>query len=77
MPTLDALKQELMESSEAFQQLVAEHQQCEQQLTALYQKTLLSQDDEIQEKQIKVHKLALKDRMEQMLREHRDSRVSA
>ncbi|QQR72650.1 MAG: DUF465 domain-containing protein [Holophagales bacterium] len=77
MPTLDALRQELMESSEAFQQLVAEHQQCEQQLTALYQKTLLSQDDEIQEKQIKVHKLALKDRMEQMLREHRDSRVSA
>lgn len=77
MPTLDALRQELMESSEAFQQLVAEHRQCEQQLTALYQKTLLSQDDEIQEKQIKVHKLALKDRMEQMLREHRDSRVSA
>ena len=77
MPNLDALRQELIASNEEFRQLVAEHQQCEAQLTALHQKTLLSQEDEIQEKQIKVHKLALKDRMEQLLREHRDARVSA
>ena len=77
MPNLEALRHELLASNEEFQQLTAEHQRCEQQLTALHQKTLLSQEDEIQEKQIKIHKLALKDRMEQMLREHRDSRVSA
>lgn len=77
MPTLDALRQELMESNEEFRQLVAEHQQCEQHLLALHQKTLLSQEDEIQEKQIKVHKLALKDRMELLMREHRLGRVTA
>lgn len=75
MVNLDALKQELMQSNPAFRQLVAEHQECERKLQALHQKTLLDQEDEVQEKQIKVHKLALKDQMERLLREHRDSRV--
>jgi uncharacterized protein YdcH (DUF465 family) len=38
---------------------------------------MLSQDDEIEEKRIKLHKLVLKDRMESILRSHRESRVSA
>lgn len=78
MPTsLDALRQELIETDDEFRRLVEEHQGCEQQLRVLAAKSLMSQEDEIQEKQIKVHKLALKDRMEQLLRLHRAGRRPA
>ena len=46
-------------------------------LQEINQKSLLSQEDEIEEKKIKLHKLTLKDHMEQILRSHRESRVSA
>ena len=46
-------------------------------LEEIQQKSLPSQDDEIEEKKIKLHKLALKDRMEELLRAHRETRVSA
>jgi uncharacterized protein YdcH (DUF465 family) len=57
--------------------LYEEHQTYEQRLGEINQKTLLSQDDEIEEKKIKLHKLALKDRMESILRNYREARVSA
>jgi len=76
MSTLDALKQDLMQANEEFRRLGEEHQECEHKLQALYQKSLLSQEDEVQEKQLKVRKLALKDRMERMLRAHREAKVA-
>ena len=77
MPDLDALKQELMQSHEEYRRLAQEHQDFERRLQQLTQKTLLSQDEEILEKQIKIQKLKLKDRMEEILRAQRESRVSA
>lgn len=77
MPNLEALREELMAHNDEFRGLVEEHRRCEAQLQELHAKSLLSQEDEIQEKQIKVHKLALKDRMEQLLREHRTGRAGA
>jgi uncharacterized protein YdcH (DUF465 family) len=77
MPDLDALKQELMQSHEEYQRLAQEHQTFERRLQQLAQKTMLSQDEEILEKQIKIQKLKLKDRMEEILRAQRESRVSA
>ena len=77
MPDLDALKQELMQSHEEYRRLAQEHQDFERRLQQLTQKTLLSQDEEILEKQIKIQKLKLKDRMEEILRAPRESRVSA
>lgn len=71
------LKAELLETDEEFKQLHLEHQEYERRLLEISHKSLLSQEDEIEEKRIKLHKLALKDRMEQILREHRESRVSA
>lgn len=71
------LKAELLETDEEFKKLHEEHQEYERRLSEISHKSLLSQDDEIEEKKIKLHKLALKDRMEQILREHRESRVSA
>ena len=77
MSHYDDLKAELIETDDDFRRLFEEHQEYERRLQAIHQKTLLSQDDEMEEKKIKLHKLALKDRMEQILRAHRESHVSA
>lgn len=76
MPINDPLKDELIQSDEEFRRLYEEHQEYERRLSTINQKTLLSQDDEVEEKKIKLHKLALKDRMEYILRNYREARVS-
>jgi uncharacterized protein YdcH (DUF465 family) len=73
----DDLKAELIKTDDEFRRLHEEHQQYEKRLQELNQKSLLSQEDEVEEKKIKLHKLTLKDHMEQILRAHRESRVSA
>ena len=77
MPNRDALKVDLLRTDEEFSRLHAEHQQYEERLQAIYQKSLLSQEDEVAEKQIKLHKLALKDRMEQILHSRAEMGVPA
>jgi uncharacterized protein YdcH (DUF465 family) len=77
MPNQDDLKAELIQTDDQFRRLHEEHCEYERRLGELNQKSLLSQDDEIEEKKIKLHKLALKDRMEEMLRSYRESHVSA
>lgn len=73
----DDLKAELIKTDDEFRHLYEEHQEYERRLHDINQKTLLSQEDEIEEKKIKLHKLALKDKMEHLLRVHRESQVSA
>ena len=73
----DPLKQELIESSPEFRSLHEEHQGFEHRLEELRSKSLLSEEDEQEEKLIKRQKLLLKDRMEAILRAHRESQVSA
>ena len=78
MSNRETLKEELIRTDPEFRRLYEEHRDSERRLQEIYQKSLPSQDDEIQEKQIKLHKLALKDRMEQILRERSASaQVSA
>jgi len=77
MSQYDDLKAELIKTDDDFRRLYEEHQEFERRLQELNQKTLPSQEDEMEEKKIKLHKLVLKDRMEQILRLHRESRVSA
>lgn len=73
----DELKAELIQTDDEFHRLYDEHQEYERRLQELNHKSLLSQEDEAEEKRIKLHKLMLKDHMEQILRTHRESRVSA
>jgi uncharacterized protein YdcH (DUF465 family) len=77
MSNRDDMRDELLQTDEEFRRLHAEHQDYERRLAELHHKSMLSQDDEIEEKRIKLHKLVLKDRMESILRSHRESRVSA
>lgn len=77
MSQYDDLKAELIETDDEFRRLYEEHQEYEKRLQSINQKQLLSQEDEVEEKKIKLHKLVLKDHMEQILRQHRETRVTA
>ncbi len=76
MSNLDAMKQELLRTHPDFRRLFDEHRECEERLAQLVQKSLPSQEDEAEEKRLKIHKLSLKDQMETILRNHRDNRVA-
>jgi uncharacterized protein YdcH (DUF465 family) len=77
MSQYDDLKAELINTDEEFRRLYEEHQEYEKRLQSINSKQLLSQEDEVEEKKIKLHKLVLKDHMEQILRQHRETRVTA
>lgn len=73
MPNLDDLKRDLLRNHETYRRLHDEHQECEGKLAQLAQRSLPSAEDEVEEKRLKIHKLALKDEMEAILREHRSA----
>lgn len=73
----DDLREELIKTDDEFRRLHQEHQEYEERLATLQDKTLPSQEDEDEEKRIKLHKLALKDRMEALLRERSAQQVPA
>jgi uncharacterized protein YdcH (DUF465 family) len=78
MSSLDEpIKQDLLKSNLEFRSLHEQHQTFENRLEELQSKTLLSEEDELEEKQIKRQKLLLKDRMEAILRACREAGVSA
>jgi uncharacterized protein YdcH (DUF465 family) len=76
MSSREDLKAELIKADEQFRSLYEEHRDYERRLAELNQKSLLSQEDEVEEKKIKLHKLRLKDQMEELLRAHHEARVS-
>ena len=67
---VDPVKERLIASDDTFRQLYEEHQEYKRRLEAIRQKSLPSQEDEIEMKRIKLHKLSLKDRMEAIVRQH-------
>lgn len=69
----EAVRQELLARDEEFRRLHQEHQDCESKLEEILEKSSLSQEEEAEAKKIKVHKLALKDRMASLVREHATS----
>ncbi len=69
----ESVQQELIESHDEFRRLHLEHQDCECKLEAITGKSLLSQEDETEAKRLKIHKLALKDRMETLIRSHAEA----
>lgn len=73
---LDSLKEELIQSDEAFRSLYEEHLDYKRRLDAIRGKSLHSQEDENEIKRIKLHKLALKDQMEAMLHDRAKSLAS-
>ncbi len=67
------LKERLLQDNEGFKKLHQEHQSCDKRLEALMAKSFLTAEDELEVKELKKRKLALKDRMYLIMAEFRKS----
>jgi uncharacterized protein YdcH (DUF465 family) len=65
------LKDELLRTDEEFHNLAAKHHELEDRLHELIAKHYLSEPEQREEVTLKKRKLQLKDRMEDILRRHR------
>ncbi len=65
------LKDQLLQTDEEFHNLFNRHHELEDRLTELTSKQYLSQPEQIEEVTLKKRKLQIKDRMEDILRRHR------
>lgn len=63
------LKEILLKKNEEFRRLHEEHQSCEKKLEILRSKSFLTEDEKIEEREIKKLKLSLKDRMYLLMRQ--------
>lgn len=78
MPLSDeGLKKELLETDDEYRRLYEEHQNYERRLDEIHARSFASPEDQHEVKQIKLHKLSLKDQMAQILRSHREQRATA
>ena len=73
MPMADEIRHQLLQSDEEFRQLVAQHQDLEQRLNTLSGKPYLNEQEQFEQMTLKKRKLQLKDRMEEVLRQHRQT----
>ena len=65
----------LLQTDEEFHQLAAQHQELDDRLKQLTAKSYLSQPEQLEQVTLKKRKLQLKDRMESILRRHRDAEM--
>ena len=66
------LKDVLLRTDEEFSQLAARHHELDDRLHQLTAKAYLSEPEQVEETTLKKRKLQLKDRMEDILRRHRE-----
>ena len=67
----EALKALLLETDDEYRQLATKHQELEGRLQELSAKHYLSEPEQLEESTLKKRKLQLKDRMEEIVRRHR------
>jgi uncharacterized protein YdcH (DUF465 family) len=65
------LRQQLLQISEEYRRLAAEHQSYSEQLEKLSSRSYLSDEEKLQEVTLKKKKLFLKDQMYLMMQKHR------
>ena len=73
MPDTQALKEHVLQTDAEYRALHDAHRELEIRLQDLANKHYLSEDEQLEETTIKKRKLVLKDRMEDILRRHRES----
>ena len=75
--SLDDLKEHLMATNEQFARLATERQTYKLKLQELAGKPFLTDQEQLEEVQLKKQKLRLKDQMEAMLHDYRKQALSA
>jgi uncharacterized protein YdcH (DUF465 family) len=68
------LKELLLRENADFRKLHEEHQDCEKRLEILQMKSYLSEQEKLEERELKKRKLALKDKMYALMAESRQKR---
>jgi uncharacterized protein YdcH (DUF465 family) len=71
------LKDLLLKTDNEFNQLFTQHHELEDRLHQLIAKSYLSEPEQLEEVTLKKKKLQLKDRMEDILRRHRQAQAPA
>src|SRR5437660_4295320 len=71
------VKDLMLQADEEYHQLAAKHHELESRLHELTSKHYLSEPEQVEEVNLKKRKLQLKDRMEDILRRHRQTQASA
>ena len=66
------LKSALLTTNEEYSQLAAKHHELDDRLHELTAKHYLSEPEQVEEVTLKKRKLQIKDRMEDIMRRHRD-----
>jgi uncharacterized protein YdcH (DUF465 family) len=69
-----ALKELMLREKADFRRLHEDHQACEKRLEDLQNKSFLTEEEKLEERDLKKRKLALKDRMYLMMAEFRKAR---
>jgi uncharacterized protein len=69
-----ALKELMLRENADFRRLHKEHQACEKRLEDLQGKSFLTEEEKLEERELKKRKLGLKDRMYLMMTEFRKAR---
>ena len=72
MAEAEEFKSRLLENNEEYRQLVSKHSELEGRLQELNTKHYLSNSEQVEEVTLKKRKLQVKDRMEEIVRHHRD-----
>ena len=72
MGELEELKTRLLESNEEYRQLASKHSELDGRLQELNTKHYLSNSEQVEEVTLKKRKLQVKDRMEEIVRHHRN-----
>lgn len=77
MSNREEVKEDLIQNDHEFRRLYQEHQDRERRLDELVQDLSTPSESEFELKAIKIEKLRLKDRMEEMIRDRLEGRASA
>ncbi len=67
----DSIREKLKRESESYRRLLAKHREYDERLEALRGRRFLTDEEKAEEVRLKKLKLATKDEMEAMVREHR------
>ncbi len=67
----DSVKESQLSDQDEYQQLDLQHHEFEKRLSALADKVVLSDDEQVEETTLKKRKLQVKDRMEAIARQQR------
>jgi uncharacterized protein len=73
MPDIDEARRQLLQSSDVFRQLSADHHSLDDRLRTLTAKPHLTDDEQLEEVRLKKLKLRLKDEMEALVRQYQSS----